>query len=252
MKKISSVVAAVLFSGSFVCAEPVTWVGPKEGGDWGNPANWSSGKIPAAGDSVVCDRAGTVSISGTAATAGDLTLSPKTSAGGLNLKNEPGTRLEIAGDLNQTEGCLSIRRFFVTAPEAVVHGNYNATKGTLLMLQKSRSVHTLAVGGNLTAASEFGFKFLLNKSSAFSAVLVKGAVNLGSAKLEFGSFDGAACASPRLLLIQSASSLPLTGTFSNAEFGVSRYELNGKTYVLTLGDYDGGGVNNDVYLEAGI
>ena len=217
-------------------------------GLWSDAANWDPKAVPSAEDDVAFEKNVTLSISGAAAKMNNLTIAPPGLAGGLQIENTPNSKLEIGGNLNQNGGSLAIRRANVTT-EVNIHGNYNALAGQVLVLQKWRSPHLLVVEGNLNAGRKFTFRFALNGAKEFGAILVKGLTDLGNANLELYNLEGASCTNPRLLLIQNDSSNPLTGTFGNAKFGSANYSLNGHSYILTLGDYDGGGINNDVYLE---
>jgi hypothetical protein len=240
--------AFFVLMGTALYGDTVKWIGTSSG-LWTDPSNWDTAAVPAADGNVFFGKNVGLSISGAAVRVSSVEMAPTGLGGQILIANGAGSKLEVTGDLNQNGGVLGVRQVSST-PTVVIGGNYNATKGQLLLLQKVRSVHQLAVDGNLTAGPAFLFKFMLNGSKAFSAILVKGVTDLGGAKLELGTLANATCTESRLLLIQTASAKPLIGTFGDAIFNSTSYELNGQKYTLKLGDYDGGGVANDVYLEA--
>jgi arylsulfatase A-like enzyme len=227
----------------------ITWIGPKDG-LWSDPANWTPNAVPFRRDSVLVGTKDAVKISGSVAEAGTVTISAPLPTGGITLDNTPASRLEIYGDLNQNGGTFSVRKLALSEADAVIKGNYNAAKGILNILQKWRAKSMLHVSGNLTAGPEFKFRFGLNKAKEFGSVSVDGSVCLGGAQLEFWGLDGAVCTNSRLVLIRSTSAGTLSGTFSNAVFNVTSYDLNNQKYVLRAGAYDADGIKNDVYLEA--
>jgi hypothetical protein len=247
IKKFRGMAVCLVFCVSMLYGGTVTW-NSSTPGLWGDASNWNPQTVPSAEDSVTFEKNITLSISGITASAGTVTMEPPGLAGNLQLEGTSNSKLEVAGDFIQNNGSLTIRRLNKTT-DANIRGSYNAVKGQLTILQKWNAPHLLAVDGSLNAGRKFTFRFALNGAKEFGAVLVKGSTDLGGSNLELYNLDGATCVESRLLLIQNDSPNVLVGTFGNAKFGSTVYTLNGHSYVLTLGDYDSGGVNNDVYLE---
>lgn len=212
----------------------VMWAGVRDG-DWSVVENWTGGRVPALSDAVtISAKRERITVS-----AASHARSVELKAGELYIFQRSGSMLTVADDFIQSGGTLHFR----TVGNVYVGGDFRATGGVVKILQGDDSA--LQVAGDLNAEN-VEFNFVWNNRPVRS-IAVDGSVTLKNVMLTMNKYSGADSAD-NLPLLHNRSDSVTDGGFNNAEFGETIFTLNEKDWVLTLGDLDDDGHQNDIYL----
>lgn len=145
----------------------------------------------------------------------------------------------------QIDGVQSASKVVVTGGTLAGRGQIGTLSGNNFTLSPGSKIGNLSVNGDLTLASTDIYRVELNGTSPgkdFDSVSVRGAVNLGNAKLSV-SLGFASSVKDTFVVVSKASAGPITGTFSGLTEGII-LTLNNQKFQLTYKGGDG----NDVAL----